>query len=218
MDQGMREMLERQADVFYYLTVTNENYPQPSLPEGAAGGIIKGMYRLCARGPADAAGRVRLLGSGAILRECIAAAELLARDWNIASEIWSVTSYGELAREARACERDSRHRPLQPARRSYVAECLGGPAPVVAASDYVRALPQMIASCVEAPFTALGTDGFGRSDTRETLRRFFEVDRREIALAALASLAAQSSIGSDVVAEAVGRYGIDAARPAPWVS
>jgi pyruvate dehydrogenase E1 component len=218
MDHGMREMLERQSDVFYYLTVMNENYPQPSLPGGAEAGIIKGMYRFSSQGPAQAAGRVRLLGSGAILRECLAAAELLARDWNVASETWSVTSYGELAREARACERDARHRPEETPRRSYVAECLAGAEPVIAASDYVRALPQMIASYLEAPFTTLGTDGFGRSDTRETLRRFFEVERHEIALAALAALAAQGAISRETVANAIRRYGIDTARPAPWMS
>jgi pyruvate dehydrogenase E1 component len=216
MDHGMREMLERQADVFYYLTVMNENYPQPSLPDGAQAGIIKGMYRVATQGPAKAAGRVRLLGSGAILRECMAAAQLLAEDWNVASETWSVTSYGELAREARACERDSRHCPEQPPRRSYVAECLAGGEPVVAASDYVRALAQTIASYVEAPFTALGTDGFGRSDTRATLRRFFEVDRHEIVLAALAALAAKGAVARGTLAEAIRRYGIDAARSAPW--
>jgi pyruvate dehydrogenase E1 component len=218
MDHGMREMLERQADVFYYLTVMNENYPQPSLPAGAEAGIIKGMYRFASQSPAQAAGRVRLLGSGAILRECLAAAGLLAQDWNVASETWSVTGYGELAREARACERDARHHPEEAPRRSYVAECLAGAEPVIAASDYVRALPQMIASYVGAPFTALGTDGFGRSDTRATLRRFFEVDRHEIVLAALAALAAQGAIGRQTVAEAIRRYGIGAARPAPWVS
>jgi pyruvate dehydrogenase E1 component len=218
MDHGMREMLERQADVFYYLTVMNENYPQPSLPEGAQAGIIKGMHRVSAQGPSRAAGRVRLLGSGAILRECMAAAQLLADDWNVASETWSVTSYSELAREARDCERDARHCPEQPPRRCYVAECLAGSEPVVAASDYVRALPQMIASYVEAPFSVLGTDGFGRSDTRATLRRFFEVDRHEIALAALAALAAQGAVPRQTIAEAMHRYGIDTTRPAPWAS
>jgi pyruvate dehydrogenase E1 component len=216
MDHGMREMLERQADVFYYLTVMNENYPQPSLPEGAQAGIIKGMHRVAAQGPATAAGRVRLLGSGAILRECMAAAQLLAEDWNVASETWSVTSYSELAREARACERDARHHPEEPLQQSYLAQCLAGGDPVVAASDYVCALPQTIASYVEAPFTALGTDGFGRSDTRATLRRFFEVDRHEIVLAALAALAARGAIGREKLAEAIRRYGIDAARAAPW--
>jgi pyruvate dehydrogenase E1 component len=218
MDHGMREMLERQADVFYYLTVMNENYPQPSLPAGAEAGIIRGMYRFLAQGPAQPAGRVRLLGSGAILRECLAAAELLERDWHVASETWSVTSYGELARAARERERDARHHPQAPAQQCYVAECLAGSDPVIAASDYVRALPQMIASYVEAPFTALGTDGFGRSDTRATLRRFFEVDRHEIALAALAALAAQGAVPRQTIAEAIRRYGIDTSRPAPWAS
>jgi pyruvate dehydrogenase E1 component len=134
---------------------------------------------------------VRLLGSGTILREVIAAAELLASEWGVAAEVWSATSFSELARDAREVERFNRLHPSDEARLSHVQRCLAGNAPVIAATDYVRAWPQLIASYVDAPFTALGTDGFGRSDTRAALRSFFEVDRHHVVLAALTALRAQ---------------------------
>jgi pyruvate dehydrogenase E1 component len=152
---------------------------------------------------------VRLLGSGAILNEVIAAAELLAADWGVASEIWSVTSYSELARQAAAAERDGLFT-SQDAPPSYLAQCLPGATPIVAASDYVRAYPQMIACYLSAPMTVLGTDGFGRSDTRGALRRFFEVDRWHIVLAALAATHPEKR------AEAIQRYGIERRDAAPW--
>src|SRR5437870_1966963 len=167
-DYGARQMMERHEDVFYYLTVTNENYAQPSLQAGAEADIIKGMYQ-CASHELDSAKRVRLLGSGAILREIVAAGALLAEDWQVASDIWSVTSYSELAREARASERWNRLHPEQEPKLSHVQRCLAGDAPVIAASDYVRAYPQLIGSYIDARFIALGTDGFGRSDTRAAL-------------------------------------------------
>jgi len=209
LDHGMRRMLERQVDEFYYVTVMNESYAQPSLPEGAAEGIVRGMYRFSAHGEGGA--RVRLLGSGAILREVIAAAELLASDWNVASEVFSVTSFAELAREARDVERWNRMHPLEGARRSHVETLLPGDAPIVAATDYVRAYPQLVASYVRAPFTTLGTDGFGRSDTRAALRAFFEVSREHIVVAALATLARERA------ADAIARYGIEVEREGPWL-
>ncbi|MBD9613654.1 alpha-ketoglutarate dehydrogenase [Pseudomonas sp. PDM02] len=216
LDHGMRQMLERQVDEFYYVTLMNENYPQPNLPEGVEQAIIKGMYLFARHEVEDARGSVQLLGSGAILLEVIAAAELLASDWNIDSEVWSVTSFTELAREAREVERWNRLHPGQPARRSHVQESLNDKAPIIASTDYVRALPQLIASYVPARYTVLGTDGFGRSDTRSRLRAFFEVDRHQIVLSALTSLVQDGRLDAGVCAEAIARYGIDVDAIAPW--
>jgi pyruvate dehydrogenase E1 component len=216
LDHGMRQMLERQVDEFYYVTLMNENYPQPNLPEGVEQAIIKGMYLFARHEVEDARGSVQLLGSGAILLEVIAAAELLASDWNIDSEVWSVTSFTELAREAREVERWNRLHPGQPARRSHVQESLNDKAPIIASTDYVRALPQLIASYAPTRYTALGTDGFGRSDTRSRLRAFFEVDRHQIVLSALTSLVQDGRLDAGVCAEAIARYGIDVDAIAPW--
>ena len=207
VEHGMRRMLEEQADEFFYLLLMNENYANPSLPEGAAAGVLKGLYRFQ---PAQGkkAAQVRLLGSGAILREVLAAAELLRSDYCVEAEVWSATSYSELQRDAIEAERHNRLQPQAPRRTSHVAQCLAGTAPVVAASDYVRAWPQLIAPYLEASrFVALGTDGFGRSDTREQLRRHFEVDRAHIALAALDALADAGSVPRELVVKAAGRLG-----------
>ncbi len=216
---GVRRMLDEQADEFYYLTVMNENYLQPALPQDVPDvhrDILRGLYRL----PSAAAAcpvQVRLVGAGTILREVIAAAELLAQDFGSDAEVWSATSFTELAREAREVQRANRLHPLQPSARSHVASCLGGTLPVVAATDYVRALPQLIAEYVDAPYTTLGTDGFGRSDTRAALRRFFEVDRHHIVLAALDALARSGSIERGVLAQAIARYGLSSDSSAPWL-
>jgi pyruvate dehydrogenase E1 component len=214
LDHGARCMLERSEDVFYYITVMNESYAQPSLPAGAADGIVRGMYRHLAAG--ERAPDIRLLGSGAILREVIAAAEMLAQEFQVLAEVWSVTSFSELARNARETQRSNRLNPTSPQRLSYVEECLQGAAPVVAASDYVSAYPCLIAPFVHAPYVALGTDGFGRSDTRATLRRFFEVDRQNVVIAALQSLADVGVVPRASVAEAIERYGLDSQVAAPW--
>lgn len=216
LDHGMRQMLERQVDEFYYVTLMNENYPQASLPEGAEAAIIKGMYLYARQEVEDARGTVQLLGSGAILLEVIAASELLASDWNIDSEVWSVTSFTELAREAREVERWNRLHPTEPSRRSHVADSLTATAPIIACTDYVRALPQLIASYVNAPYSVLGTDGFGRSDTRSQLRSFFEVDRHQIVLSALTSLVQDGKLDAAVCSEAIARYAIDVDALAPW--
>jgi len=216
IDHGMRAMLERQEDVFYYLTLGNENYAQPTLPPEAHAGVIKGLYRYASEGEGRPA--VRLLGSGAILRETIAAAGLLAADWQVSSEIWSATSYGELARDARETERWNRLHPGQPARRSHLADCLDGDAPIVAASDYIRAWPGLIAPYCGGRLVVLGTDGFGRSDTRAALRRFFEVDRHHIVLAALDALAREGRVDRGVCARAIDRYGIAVDAMPPWES
>ncbi|MBK5437346.1 alpha-ketoglutarate dehydrogenase [Pseudomonas sp. TH32] len=212
LDHGMRQMLEHDVDEFYYVTLMNENYPQPSLPEGVDAAIIKGLYRLS--GQPD--GKVRLLGAGTLVREAQAAAQLLADDWKVEAEVFSVTSFSELARDAREVERWNRLHPQQPARRSHLAECLPKGAPVVAVSDYVRAVPQMIGSYVDSAYTVLGTDGFGRSDTRAALRDFFEVDRYHVVLAALTALVEQGSLDRQVCQEAIERYGVQTDREPSW--
>jgi len=215
LDHGARQMLERREDVFYYITVMNENYAQPSLPPGAAESVIKGMY-LFAKSRVTPA-PIRLLGSGAILREVIAAARILEEEWQVASEVWSVTSFSELAREARETQRWNRLHPTAERRTSFVAQCLPGSAPVIAATDYVSAYPGLIAGFIEAPWVALGTDGFGRSDTRAALRRFFEVDRQHIVIAALQALADTQSISNQTVADAIQRYGLAEDIAPPWM-
>ena len=217
MDHGVRQMMERQRDEFFYITVGNENYPQPSLPAGVADDIIKGLYRYSIQHRAGSRARVRLLGSGAILREVISASELLAEDWNIESEVFSATSFSELARDAYAVERWNRLHPSHPPRRSHLSRQLPGQDLVVAATDYVRAYPQMIAAYVEGRFVALGTDGFGRSDTRAALRRFFEVDRYCIAIAVLDALARSGVIPFSASSAAIARYRLDEDAAAPWL-
>ncbi|MEK8032897.1 alpha-ketoglutarate dehydrogenase [Ideonella sp. DXS29W] len=217
LDHGMRAMLERQEDVFYYVTLMNENYAQPSLTGGVEADIIRGLYRLARHTPAGhAIGRVRLMGSGTILREVLAAAECLATEWQIDAEVWSATSFSELARDAREVERWNRLHPQSSPRTSHLAQCLPGTDPVVAASDYVRAWPQLAGAFLAAPFTALGTDGFGRSDTRAELRGFFEVNRGHIVLAALTALRAQGRVDAKACADAIERYGLAPEAPAPW--
>jgi pyruvate dehydrogenase E1 component len=216
MDHGMRRIMQEQVDEFYYITVMNENYAQPSLPAGIESDIIKGMYRHSAFDPVRARARLRLLGSGAILREVIAAAELLAQDWNIASEVHSVTSFSELSRDAAGTQRWNRLHPQATPRVSHVAQQLQDAPLVIAASDYVRAYPQLIAPYVEGSYVVLGTDGFGRSDTRAALREFFEVERHAIVLAALHAMATASLIGADEVAQAIERYHIATETAAPW--
>ena len=213
LDHGLRAMQERGEDVFYYVTLMNENQPQPSFVEGTAEDIVRGLYRTR---PSDGTPAVRLLGSGTLLAEAQAAADLLKSDWGVDAEVWNATSYAELARDARTVERRRRLHPDAPAGTSHVAACLSGPAPIVAVSDYVRAWPQTIAAYVDARFVALGTDGFGRSDTRAALRGFFEVDRRHVVLAALESLVAEGSIDRVLIAKAIARYRIAVDDVPPW--
>jgi len=215
MDHGMRSMLERQLDEFYYVTVMNENYAQPSMPPGVAEHIIKGMYRFGTRGVAGTHQYVRLLGSGSILREVIAAADLLLEDFGVASDTFSITSFSELARDARAVERHNRYHPMAESV-SHLENCLTGRAPVIAATDYVRAYPQLIASYVSGRYVTLGTDGFGRSDTRAALREFFEVNRHHIVIAALSALVSDGQTDRKTLQAAITRYEIDVERAAPW--
>ncbi len=204
VEDGARRMVEAQEDVFYYLTVANENYPHPAMPQGARDGILNGMYLF----KKDEKAKVQLLGSGPILREVLAAAELLEKDWKVAANVWSVTSFSELRRDGMRAER-ARRRGGDAT--SWLEECLEKTeGPVVAASDYVSAVPDLIRAFVKKPYTVLGTDGFGRSDTRAALRAFFEVDARHIALAALAAL------DPGLVPVVLRRYGIDQAVRPPW--
>lgn len=214
VDYGMRTMLEEGRDEFYYLTVMNENYAQPTMPVDVRDDIIKGLYRVASseNGPA----KVRLVGSGAILPETLEAAKMLESDWQVSCEVWSATSFSELAREAREIERKNRLNPLSKREESHVSKCLSGSIPVVAASDYVRAYPQLIGSYFEAPYTVLGTDGFGRSDKRSALRSFFEVDRAQIAIAALTALARSEATDRRRVADALSRYDIATDAKSPW--
>jgi pyruvate dehydrogenase E1 component len=216
LDHGMRSMMEAQLDEFYYITVMNENYAHPSMPPGIESDIVKGMYRLGGQGATATPYRVRLLGSGCILQEVIAAGELLFHDFGVASDIFSVTSFSELAREARLVERHNRHHPLQEPRKSHLSRCLPGSCPIVAATDYVRAYPELIAAHVRVPFLALGTDGFGRSDTRAALRDFFEVGRHHIAIAAISILVESGHLDRQMLGSAIARYQIDTGRAAPW--
>jgi pyruvate dehydrogenase E1 component len=207
---GLRRMLTEHEDVFYYLTVMNENYAQPAMPEGAEEGILRGMHVVREAEGAD----VQLLGSGTILREVLAGADLLAEDFGVTSDVWSVTSFTELRKDGMEAERWNRLHPGEEARTPYVQEQLAGrPGPVVAATDYIRALPDYIRPYIpkDKDYTVLGTDGFGRSDYRKALRAFFEVDRHHVVVAALRSL------GRDEDAKkAIEQYGIDPESEAPW--
>jgi pyruvate dehydrogenase E1 component len=191
----------------------NENYVHPAMPPGAQEGILRGMHPL--QLPANA--KVQLLGSGTILREAIAAADMLAKDWGIDAGVWSITSFSELAREGAELERAHRLAPLSPRKVGWVEQQLAGTkGPVIAASDYVRAVPDLIRAFVPRKYVTLGTDGFGRSDTRAALRDFFEVSREHIVVTALSALADEGSAKAEVVAEAIGRYRIDPTRPPSW--
>ena len=214
---GLRRMVGEQEDVFYYITLMNENYQHPPMPDGAEEGILRGMYLLRQGSGADGASRVQLLGSGTILREVIAAADLLESEHGVAADVWSVTSFTELRRDGLDVERWNMLHPLSDEpRRSYVAESLAGhEGPVVASTDYVRAVADQIRQWVPGRYRVLGTDGFGRSDYRKALRRFFEVDRHYVVVAALKELADLGEIEPARVQEAIERYGINSEAPMP---
>ena len=217
LHDGMRRMLDAQEDVFYYVTVMSENYMHPALPQGAEKGILRGMYRLREATGMRCEGRVQLLGSGTILREVMAAAEMLERDWNIAADVWSVTSFTELRRDGMAVERRNRRDPAAKPHESYVRQCLAGTAgPIIAASDYVSAVADLIRPYVPRRYVTLGSDGFGRSDTRAALRDFFEVSAAHVVIAALKALADDGGIASSLAARAMTQYGVASDRALPW--
>jgi pyruvate dehydrogenase E1 component len=217
IQDGLRRMFAEQEDVYYYVTVMNENYQHPPMPEGAEEGIRKGLYLFREANGGGEKGRVQLLGSGTILREVIAAADLLAQDFGVAADISSATSFTELRREAMAAERWSMLHPEAEPRQSYVASTLNGRGgPVVAATDYMRSFPQQIRPYLGARYVTLGTDGFGRSDTRAQLRKFFEVNRHYVVVAALKALADEGTVPASTVKEAIDKYEIDTDKPCPW--
>jgi len=210
-------MYAEQEDVFYYITVMNENYEHPALPKGVENDILKGMY-LFKSVTENKTLSVQLLGSGVIFNEVIYAAKLLKDDWQIEANLWSCPSFTELARDAQACERWNRLNPTKEAKKSHIEQCLSNvTAPVIAASDYIRAFPEQIRGFIASPFTVLGTDGFGRSDTRENLRSFFEVNRYHIVIAALKSLADAGEFELAKVEVAIAKYDIDPDTTAPWL-
>ena len=212
---GLRRMLTEQQDVFYYITLMNENYVHPAMPEGAQEGILKGMY-LFADGGGNGKPRVQLLGSGTILREAIAAADLLREDFGVAADVWSVPSFTELRRDGIDVERWNMLHPTVPQRRSYVECCLADrPGPIVAATDYIRAFADQIRPYVPRRYRVLGTDGYGRSDYRARLRSFFEIDRHYLTVAALKSLAEEEQIPASAVEAALKKYDIDPDKPNP---
>jgi pyruvate dehydrogenase E1 component len=215
VQDGLRRMFAEQEDIYYYITVMNENYEHPAMPEGAEKDILKGMYAL-RKGAQKAGPRVQLLGSGTIFREVIAAADLLKADWGVEADLWGCPSFNELVRDGQAAERWNLLHPLEAPRKSHVATLLAGTeGPVVAATDYIRMFAEQIRPFVPRTYVTLGTDGFGRSDTREQLRHFFEVDRHWVTLAALKALADDGVIGRDTVAAALVKYNLDPNKPNP---
>jgi pyruvate dehydrogenase E1 component len=217
VQDGVRRMLADQEDVYYYITLLNENYQHPAMPAGAEDGILRGMYLLRDGGRAKKdQPRVQLMGSGAILREVLAAADLLRDDWGVIADVWSATSFTLLHRDGESAVRRNLLHPGEAPKRAYVAEQLDGhDGPVVAATDYVKTFAEQIRPFVERRFHALGTDGYGRSDTRKQLRNFFEVDRRWIAVTALSALADEGTLDRAKVADAIARYAIDPSKPEP---
>ena len=217
VQDGLRRMCQEQEDVFYYITVMNENYTHPAMPAGAEAGILKGMYLLSAAEGGKKMPRVQLLGSGTILREVIAGAKMLADEFGVAADIWSCPSFNELRRDGMETERWNLLHPEDKPRVPYVTQCLqkhSGPA--IAATDYMRIVAEQIRPYVDRRYLVLGTDGFGRSDTREQLRSFFEVDRRYVAIAALKALADEGTIPAATVTQAIRKYQIDPDKPQPW--
>jgi pyruvate dehydrogenase E1 component len=217
VQDGLRRMYAEDESVFYYITLLNENYRHHAMPEGAEEGIRKGMYLLWGADRTGKTGpRVQLLGSGSILREVEAASCLLAEEFGVAADVWSVPSFAELRRDGLAAERWNRLHPEEEAKTSYVEECLAGRGPAVAATDYVRSVADLIRPFVPGRYLTLGADGFGRSDLREKLRAFFEIDRHHVVVAALKTLAEEGQVPVERVSEAIQKYDIDPEAPAPW--
>jgi pyruvate dehydrogenase E1 component len=219
LQDGMKRMYQDGEDIFYYITLMNENYPQPAMPEPreeTRQGILKGLYLFKKSELKKPKARVQLLGSGTILNEVIKAAEMLESDYNIAADVWSATSYKALYYDAIEAARYNRLNPGSKARLPYVAQCLNPTeGPIVAASDYMKALPCLVSGFLNRPIHSLGTDGFGRSETREALRDFFEVDARHVVVAALSALQDEDRVSVKIVQDAISSLGIDPAREAP---
>ncbi|WP_044409624.1 pyruvate dehydrogenase (acetyl-transferring), homodimeric type [Thiomicrospira microaerophila] len=215
IQDGLKRMVENKEDIFYYITAMNENYSHPAMPQGAEEGILKGIYPF-KTSTSKAKKRVQLMGSGTIFREVIAAAELLEQDWDVAADIWSVPSFNLLRREGIETERWNTLHPTAAPKVPYVTQVLdGAQGPFIAATDYIRDYANRIREYVPGDYHVLGTDGFGRSDTREQLRKFFEVNRFYVVVEALKGLAKQGQIKADVVQQAIDKYGLDAEKPYP---
>jgi len=215
---GIKRMYQDGEETFYYITVMNERYQQPAIPEGVEEGIIRGMYKFASSRTNDAEKKAHLFGSGAIMNEVLRAGEILESDYEISTDVWSITSYKELYCDANETKRWNRLNP-EKKRKSYISICMEGTDGVfIAATDYLKSLPDSISSCFPKPLVSLGTDGFGRSDTRESLRDFFEVDYRHIVLATLYELYKESRIDEKTVSKAIKKLGIDRDKPSPAVS
>ena len=216
IQDGMRRMFDEQESIYYYITVMNENYTHPALQKGTEEGILRGMYLLKSTSAKGNKIKVQLLGSGSILREVEAAAEILSSDHGIDSDIWSVTSFNELARDGHEVDRYNRLHPDQEPRKSYVQMCLENTdGPVIAATDYIKLYADQIRAWVPNQYHVLGTDGYGRSDTRQMLRRFLEVDRQHVVVATLNSLLEQEQVSARQVEEAIKKYDIDVEKLNP---
>jgi pyruvate dehydrogenase E1 component len=214
--EGLRRMLEAGENLIYYLTITNEFYPMPEMPAGVEKGILGGIYRFSASQSESSKAQVHLLGSGAIIGECINAARLLASDWDVAADVWSVTSYKQLYADIQDVVRWNRLNPEKPARRSFLQQqTMDASGVFVAASDYLKVLPECIVRHLPGPLVTLGTDGYGRSETREMLRDFFEVDARHIAFAALSALGREGRVSMAMVENARETLNIDPDRINP---
>jgi pyruvate dehydrogenase E1 component len=214
VQDGVKRMFEDQENCFYYLTTMNENYTQPAMPEGVEEGIVKGMYKFSEAGKGDK--KVTLMGAGTILNEVIAAAGILKDQFDVGSDIWSLTSVNELVREGQAVDRWNLLHPTKKAKTAYITEQLGDcKAPIIASTDYMKAYSEQMRAFIEQPFYVLGTDGFGRSDSRAALRHFFEVDRNFVVISALKALADQGTIKAAVVEKAIKTLGIDPEKPNP---
>ncbi len=217
VQDGIKRMYQDRESLFYYITLYNENYDMPPMPEGVEDGIIRGMYKYQSQEVDNARGRIQLFASGPIIREALRAQQLLAERYRVASDVWSVTSYKQLGFEAMEAGRWNALHPTEPPRDSYVEKCLKGTeGPYIAVSDYVRLIPEMIAPWVPGELITLGTDGFGRSESRQALRRFFEIDAESIVIASLGSLAKQGKVEKQEIQQAIGDLGIDPEKPAPW--
>ena len=216
IQDGLRRMYQDKENVFYYITLMNENYEHPAIPKGVEKGIVKGMY-LFKRGNEKLSKRVQLLGAGAILREIIAASEILGKQFNVAADVWSVPSFNLLRHDIESIDRYNRLHPEAPAKQSYVEECLQNQkGPVIAATDYMKLQADQIRQAIKCPYYVLGTDGFGRSDTRSVLRDFFEVDAKMVVYTALKALMDQGEFKKDQLVKAIKRLGIEPDRPDPW--
>ncbi len=214
---GLHRMVTLKENIFYYITAMNENYEHPDMPEGVEAGILKGLYRFKkSEKPASIKQRVQLLGSGTILREVIEAAKLLEKDFDVAADIWSAPSFNLLGRDGLAVERWNRLHPLETPKVPYITSCLADTeGPVIAATDYIKQYAEQVRAFIPRTYVVLGTDGFGRSDTRQQLRRFFEVDRYYIVVSALNALANEGLIAKALVVKAMQQYQINPDKPNP---